>query len=749
MYAILSLLQNVLGSIAWLVILGSVAKGMNTGQISTLTITVLVSGVWLNFLALLLSAIIVYYAQKSEHDLPTRLRLERIRNKLERFVLTTREYSPLKWDRRRYITDPLGHLLGTKAVWPKPETDLPFEMLKPLDMSATIYSFGPMRKPLGLTKFLKEIGWQLAPHNGCDSTNFNSIISEIIRPIKHQLPDFDLWKTTSSTSEEIFDLVLEKIDFAPKENHRHHRRLYSGYSALADHLKSLNVTIRRLRPEELFGAIKNPKGSMGRQEKDLGFATIGDYVKAPDVWQPRVEAFKRSLRSTPIMAYYNSHPKREKKMKKRGRLIWFLCGTGRIHETITLGDVDTLLTALPYSVKNLPHSDYGVALSQIMTDGKHSVCDDVSGWDTKVSYTMLCMEANFLRQLANDEEHKQEIWDLYRLYAYPMVSIARKWRGKDQRVLYQLQGQVASGRRVTYSMNTITNIVVTLCRAAISQGVSEADMYQWARARLEQGHSDLYGGKVTGDDSVIVMAPRETQLYASIGGEFMNEIGMPRKGLECGESSVICRSMAEISFCSHDYTLVKFSQKDSRWMPVRSTTEIIAKASMRIWDDKDDEDSLTWARRQGSTLLVRYFHIPTIRILALAILSATPEDIVINQIDEEYNYKEFTPVVWITESDIVRAINRQIFGHKTLFPSDFRIYSLKDLVSISADLGNRYDTLSKTLGAHDSWLLQLRKIIRKSRINGRRYTDWLSLYEQPQDLNWWKTLLKDLLELIL
>lgn len=92
-----------------------------------------------------------------------------------------------------------------------------------------------------------------------------------------------------------------------------------------------------------------------------------------------------------------------------------------------------------------------------------------------------------------------------------------------------------------------------MCRAAISQEVCETDMYLWTRDRLNEGHSKQFGGKVSGDDSVIVMGAREAKMYAGVGAKFLNEIGMPRKGLGPDDESLISEKMTEISFCSHHF----------------------------------------------------------------------------------------------------------------------------------------------------------------------------------------------------
>lgn len=612
---------------------------------------------------------------------------------------------------------------GTVARWPTPDYNLPIELLKPLDMSATIESIGLRRGTIGLTKFLMELGWKPSKFKWAEDTDINPLIGDIVAPIRGKLKGIEEWQTTSSKPDKTYKIVREKIDFAPRENHAHHKRLHATYRAIADHLRMGGTRIRRLTYGEVVKSVndgQSKKSSVGSQERDIDYKSLGEYLNDPDVCKPRVEAFRQSLRNgKPINAYYKTSPKREKKTKNRGRLIWSLGGSARIHEAAVFGNADELLSKLVYTVFRLPTTEYGCELAAIMRHNMVAVCDDVSGWDTKVSYTMLCMEADFLCRMSDDEEHKRDIRDLYRLYAYPVVSIMREWRGETQEAFYQLQGQRASGTRVTYLMNTITNIVVTMCRAAVSQGVSEHDMYRWALDRLREGHSSKYGGKISGDDSVIVLGPDEAKLYATVGAKFMNEIGMPRKGLKNNEDSVVCYSMDQISFCSHSYALVKHSNSSYKWAPVRSITEIIAKAMISNRDLKNsDLDDAGWARSQGYDLLRKYPHLPTIRLLALAILSAT------------------LPNIMIKEEKRMKSL-----------PDMQIVILLKPRTLVKKDIREQHDPLTSVPGDLDAWQQDLRKIVGRLRDRNKIYTDWIEGIEKPEGFGF-GTLFSSLLDML-
>nr|UYO08033.1 RNA-dependent RNA polymerase [Amarillovirales sp.] len=568
---------------------------------------------------------------------------------------------------------------GIDHEWEKPMS-VPVPKLPMLDLSLNIPK---LRLPVRTTRFLKELGWKPSSFKGSRGTMRNHVVYECIKGITSLLADYGLWRTTSTTPESTYATVLSKVDKSPKENHQHHPRIWECYQAISDFIRKKGGRMRYLSDDEIrFGV--NKKGAMGFQEADpiegKTYHNMGEYIEDPHVWKPRLKRFQQKLaEGKPENIAYNSIGKKERKQKDSSRLIWFMPATARIHETYVFGHLDTLLKTLPQSVSGIPLYDYGEKISKVMTAGKTAVCDDVAGWDTKISYSLLCQECEFIKSISPSKMHK-DIEDLYRLYAYPLVWITRPHSGEVQDVLYQLQGQVASGRRVTYPMNTITNMAVTAARASFSQGIDVDQVRTWFLRNLEEGHTEAYGGFISGDDSVIIMGPDNAKKFANEGAAFMNQIGMPRKDIDPDRPSDILHTMEAINFCSHSYARVAYKKDDGekhlRWMPIRSAAEILAKASIPTKHYFSMEEQYAWARAQGLNMIVNYHHIPTVKKVAQMVLSATPHNISLEGTVSGWAHRSMP---WITQGSVVDIINGCLFGDSTHYPSDYRIRSLSDL----------------------------------------------------------------------
>lgn len=613
---------------------------------------------------------------------------------------------------------------GIRPYWPE-TGNLPegVESLKMLDMKDTIAAHGDMRAPINTTHFMKEIGWYPSTFKGNTSTHENSTVNGIIHQIKPILRSYGLWKITSTTPEATWKTVLKKVDKAPVENHNHYARMWEAYKAVVDFMKERGSKLRRLRTEEIMAGV-NRDGAMGWQEKHLGYSNMGEYIDQPEVWKRNVSTFRDCLlRGKPIKGDYNSIGKKERKQGESSRLIWFLCATARILETEIFGHIDTMIKCLPQSVSGLPLYDYGEALKEVMTEGRAAVCDDVAGWDTRVSHGLLSLEHAAIQRMlegTDDTNLADEVRAMYRLYAYPMVKIARPSPSGVQDVLYQLQGQVASGRRVTYPFNTITNMCLTMSRAAYSQNIPVEAMYAWALKSLRRGHSNQYGGKVSGDDSAIIMSARNAQLFATKGVDLMNEMGMYRKNMHANEPSRVIYDLEDVEFCSHKFSPVKVAGR-VRWMPLRDTSEILAKANLMMAFNNDRVKEMAWARAQGLNLIVNYFHIPTVRMVALILLSTTPNNLVLTGMRKGWDLKNKP---WIQEGNVMDIINTCLFGESTRYPSEHRISSMTELGYLPAYKRKKVDCNYRS-EVYRHWKGNIPRIVRAIRISGFEYDDWI------------------------
>nr|QPG92984.1 NS5 protein [Jingmen tick virus]QPN36941.1 polyprotein [Solling flavi-like virus] len=579
-----------------------------------------------------------------------------------------------------------------KAEWPKKGNYKCPVKLEPYDMSASVSEFGELKPPRNITRFMKEIGWRYSTYTGSPGTYPNRYVMTIIGVLREVMSSFGNWKSTDTTPESTFEVVSRKIDVAPTEEHKHWVRIGEAYKGIAEHLRGRQIRMKRLDLTQVPATINN-QGAMGHQEKFKPYSTLGEYVNTPNSgWAQEVNKFGESLNTkSPKMLVYNSMGKKERKQmfgrKPSGsRLIWFLPGTARLYEALIFADLDRVVKKLHVSVSGIPLYDYGEALYDCMERGKKDrvfVCDDVPGWDTKVGLGWMCHECHFLKMISDGDKYHKEIENLYRIYAYPTVNIHRMINGKNEEAIYQLQGQVSSGRRVTYAMNTITNTVVTLCRVAYALGVKEEDMRQWVKDKLKR-RSDEYGGKISGDDSALCLSEKVAQkVVRGAGIEFMNDIGFGRKNRKPDEPSEIIREMKSVEFCSHRYTLVKYMRKRDkatkmRWMPIRSVEEILAKATIMTSKPvatagvKEKYIEAAWARAQAMNLLVNYHHLSEARTVALALLTATPT----LQLEGMSKGARLIEEPWLRKGRVIDIINNCLFGESTTYSEMFEGFSL-------------------------------------------------------------------------
>lgn len=371
-------------------------------------------------------------------------------------------------------------------------------------------------------------------------------------------------------------------------------------------------------------------------------------------------------------------------------------------------------------------------------NSRKAICNDISGWDTRVSYGLLCLEANFLRNIAKDESLKKDITNLYRLYANAHVMIARNGTFGDETVIYKLRGQVASGKRTTYVMNTITNLVVSMCAAAHSYGISDYYFEKWMLNCLFSGHTDDFGGKISGDDSVLIFGASRAKLYSQHAHKFLNEIGLPRKNLQPNEESQIIHNMEDITFCSNNFVKVKYRcNQIERWMPVKPVQDIIGKACIMLDQPKDKTTAEAWARIQGLELLVYYHHIPEVKALALALLSCTNMELNLESLST--GWKRLNSDC-LQETDPLQIINKCLFGKSTKV---YKFRNCKDkIVRIWSDLGeidmkakNRFGLIDDKV--REDWFKSIPLKIQELRKANQDhvYKDWNNVMREIKNNN--------------
>lgn len=636
-------------------------------------------------------------------------------------------------------------------VW-EPEPNIPgVPELPPLDMSASVAEVtrGVLREPRKITKFLVELGHFPSNPMGSAGTSRNYVVKELTDSLRHGMDLVDNWSMTSTTPLATYNIVKKKIDNAPVENHAHWPRIKSVWDAMGEFFKDSGHRLHQLSDEEIPAAI-NRHGGLGMQDADLvemGIRDLGDFVDhdSGKTWRAKVKEFAKHLRKEkPIKGVFNSVGKREKKMDltrskaKGSRLIWFLSATARLFEAKVIGNLEEMLEkVLPYSVCGMPQYDYGNKIEDIFRRLPRAVAEDIAGFDTRVSKTMQRFECRFLEQISGDEQQKHYIRLLYRLYSNAHVMIDRNIEGKSETALYKLRGQVASGRRPTYGMNTLDNSVAQLAAMSYALGIPEQDVKAWALKVLRAGQSDDFSAVISGDDSVVFASEPSLQAFSTKGFVFLNEIGFVRKNTAYGEPSPIIRRFEDIDFCSNYYTRVLFKndrgERAHKCLPIRGMDEIIGKALLAKGDYKDERTEIAWAREQGINMLLNYGAIPMARILGLAILSSTPCNLRLEGLSLGWSVHGRP---WLTrQMDILDIINQCYFGSHTRYPiPGFYLTSLGGYHYIPLWQRRRFQIVRSKV--YRKWQADLRQTVMMLKKPDRdlRYIDYLgyvSLFNEP------------------
>lgn len=600
--------------------------------------------------------------------------------------------------------------------------------------------------PRGLTSFLKEHGFYLCASKGSQGGKENAYVSKLLAVVKDKIPGLRLWKPTSTTPEATFRVVQEKIDKAPVEEHQHWDLIQKTYALMKEYMREKGYKLRYLTNEEVT-LDANPQGTMGMQEATMeheglkyNFSSIKDYsmlkVGKKYLWNIKMESILRDLeRGKPTKAIFETTAKKEKKQdtsrfKDRGsRLIWFLPATWRLHEQRVFGGLESILGRLPFTVSGRPLYDYGELIAECFAPGgMAAVADDVAGWDTRVSKGLQMLECDLLMSMAKDQEHKKYIRDLYRIYANPCLAVDRKMptESEAETAVYTSQGQVASGRRPTYAMNTITNMLLTLISVTKSRNMSDEQALNWIRSKLYKGQDTDFSAFFSGDDKVVIMKMDKIRVYASKGYQFMNDLGMIRKDVALNDDSRVIVAVNDLEFCSNRYVEVNYRLNDGtvfrRWMPMRGADEIFGKAMMALKKAKNFETEEAWARVQGMNLLVNYHHLPEARALGLILMSVTNNRIMLMGLDEGWAYQSKP---WMRDGDIVEIVSNCLFGDSTTIER-CKIYRGVERIN---DLGQMSQTLRRTFcpmkkDVRRKWYKDMSALVHVMRKSTGTYDDW-------------------------
>jgi 23S rRNA U2552 (ribose-2'-O)-methylase RlmE/FtsJ len=539
----------------------------------------------------------------------------------------------------------------------------------------------------GSTRFYEELGWFYAPPVGTKANYPNTFVDRILGKMSEWMPEMSFYRMTDTTPEGQEEMLMRKLDNAPVENHQHYNLLFQGYRAVSDYLKAQGFSMDF--PDTVDGIIDqeelrvrenlNRDAVLGMQDEHEGVATMGQYWDS-GLWRPRVKQFLEGLRDGKyLFSIFNSIGKREKKKTmsakpKGSRLVWFLPATGRLGESFLAGKINSALEKLPFNVSGRDVTDYGDFLRDMSgygtTEPKGAIFEDVASWDTRIGLGMYELQHWFVQSLTKGNLAKRLIKELFRIWAWPIPMIHRARDGRIQKVLYQSRGQVASGIQLTYAMNTITNIVVIMSRIAVSEGFgnkTKEQQYSLFRQLLREGNNGRRAFVVSGDDSV-VFGDRKVIGKYSDSYAFHNDLGLYRKDMMREARSVPEWDLTCVEFCSHMYAPVKYittAGEIIKFMPFRSLEEIFGKIRLMGRKPRDMSTQEAWARVQGLNLLLKYHHIREVRLVALALLDATQDSLVLQGMSKPGLVGR---MAWLGSEDPEKIISSVLFGEKSLHP---------------------------------------------------------------------------------
>lgn len=266
----------------------------------------------------------------------------------------------------------------------------------------------------------------------------------------------------------------------------------------------------------------------------------------------------------------------------------------------------------------------------------------------------------------------------YQLYSHPMITIPIPG-DLTRSELLSGRGQRMSGSHITYTMNTITRIVLLILQAASAKD-RMGDIGLFTTEMMEGKHMS---GCVSGDDEVTIGEANDIKVMNKHAW-ILHDAGFPRKDTNRDETVTICREMEELDFCSHQYVRITYYDEDTdttatRWAPTRDMTEIMAKATIRLGtgDTLSDE---AWLSAQGNQLLVNYHHLRTARAAGLAFKAIVNPFLLLT---DRGGFIKPTP--WMRDGEILEVINTVLFGGSTQYPvAGFKVRQFRHLGYINA-----------------------------------------------------------------
>lgn len=552
------------------------------------------------------------------------------------------------------------------------------DLLPPLDLTKSIKQHhdtfqSPRLAPTFFRHWIS-VCFFFIPTHGTNFMARQNYMWQLIRGLASSLPGLDNWMTTDTTPVGFMRVFRKKIDKTPLEKSIFDNKIRIIYEGLAYYFLKKGFRWHTLTEPEMIEQA-NMQGASAVTDR---WANVADFFRDSN-WRKYLTLTEKSLmEGQPINGIFNTMGKREKKFmtgeQKGSRMIAFLPIPMRMLELRTFHTLMTLTKPIinRFGVGGLGLHDYGEHIRRVWKG--YGSSSDIAGFDTQIGLRILSMEFNcFIRKLGAPPIAEK----LYRLYSYPHLLIPTIF-DKNMMELVRGIGQRMSGSNPTYSMNTITRIMLMILQIAESDSINEESLFDFVQQIMDsKSHvSDSFGGAASGDDAFITTTQDKVRAVAN-AGPILDRAGFPRKDVPLGRPDLKAVAITDINFCSHYYEPITYYDSSNmksitRYMPARSVAEIIGKASIRLSGETGPLTTPQWLKMQGLNLMVLYHHLRTPRLIGQILMKIDAK------IPEIGNYIKYRP--WLKEGHVLDIINEVLFGESSYYPEEgFKVRSISHL----------------------------------------------------------------------
>nr|ATY35190.1 polyprotein [Cyclopterus lumpus virus] len=512
----------------------------------------------------------------------------------------------------------------------------------------------------------------------------NPIIMTFWNGLTKLIPGAGGFTMTDTTHDGSYKMFQKKMDNPPSTDQTYIPELHRVFDKMSDFLFKRNKP-RRLTREEIIQIVRND-AAVGNIHPDIIWPTALEALESESFWKVVEEETHLHSQGKCRYGIFNTMGKREKKdtdgERSGSRIICYLPLVERVIEMDVLGFLNKDHIAgpesLPCGVSGVSPYHYPDIFSKKagldpetgdMT--KAVIQDDTAAWDTRVRKDVLHMERDFILKHTTDPYHANLIKTQYKIYGEPILTITRPFT-VDRSVVDVLQGygQRCSGTVVTYAMNTITNACVQTLRFWEAMDVDLEEV-------LNDMPHILNSMMISGDDMLFMVEPwLAKKLSSSL--KVINSLGFPRKGLTTWQESPIITQFDKVYFCSHKFTIARVAGERRAFLD-KDLFEIIGKTQLVLGGLHSPHEIAGHAKSVAIYMFVTFFHNRAVRKVALAILSALPDELVpMGNVANPF----FLDHSWISNEDLITIFNNVHGTHA-------RSYT---------DIGYTYKTLAKIRG---------------------------------------------------